>query len=118
MCEIPPVYDHQEELERLAELRRHPATIHQTWQKNYQFTLSQVIQLGGLWFLSIILVLFFFSFYDALQAANILCDSVPEEDKPVTFQRTTGCPGCPLYERLEQDPAELEDDFDQRMLFL
>ena len=63
--------------------------------------------------LSITIVLIFFTIYEAFRTADILCDTVPDQDKPVTFRRTTvPCPGCPAYERVEVDPAELEDQFD------
>ena len=115
MCEIPPPYNHQEELDRLESLRRRTTStsVQINWAREYRCTLWQTVQLGTLWVLSLILVLILFWLFEALRTADILCDTIPDQDKPAIFQRTTvPCPTCPAYERVELDPAELEDQFD------
>ena len=99
MCKLPSVYSQEEEL------RRQRLQIHRLWEKNYKFTLHQVFQLVALWFLSVYLILIFFSFYDVIHDADFLCEGIPKDKKLTKFFRTSGCPGCGIYERYKQYPS-------------
>ena len=112
MCEIPPPYSRDDELEKIEAQRRSNARnqIQINWARPYQLTLWEAVQIGGLWLLSIFLLLLLFWLYEALKPADILCDTVPDQDKPALFRRTANpCPTCPAYEKVELDPKELED---------
>ena len=117
MCEIPPPYSRQEELDRIEAQRKssNSNSIQINWARPYQLTLWEAVQLGGLWLLSVILLLILFWLYEALKTADILCDTIPDQDKPALFRRTAvPCPTCPAYERVELDPAELEELIDSQ----
>ena len=117
MCEIPPPYSRQEELDRLEAQRRSSSSnsIQINWARPYQLTLLEAVQLGTLWLLSLILLLILFWLYEALRTADILCDTIHDQEKPALFRRTAvPCPTCPAYERVELDPAELEDLIDSQ----
>ena len=90
MCEIPPPYSREDEEAKLEALRRGAArnTISVNWSRPFLFKKS-------------------------LKTADILCATVPDQEKPVVFRRTANpCPTCPVYEKVELDPAELQDLID------
>ena len=112
MCEIPPPYSRTDELEKIEAQRRTTSrnSIQVNWTARYQLTLWEALQIAGLWIISVLLLLLLFWLYETLKTADILCDTVPDQDKPAVFRRTNNpCPTCPVYEKVELDPAELED---------
>ena len=115
MCEIPPPYSREDEEAKLEAQRRGAArnSISVNWSRPYRVTLWDGLMLAGLWICSIILLLTLFWLYESLKTADILCATVPDQEKPVVFRRTANpCPTCPVYEKVELDPAELEDLID------
>ena len=80
MCEIPPPYSRQDELEKIEAQRRSSArnSIQINWARPYQLTLWETVQIGGLWLLSVLLLLILFWLYEALKTADILCDTIPD----------------------------------------
>ena len=112
MCEIPPPYSREDELEKIEAQRRSTArnSIQVNWTRPYKITLWDGLVLAGLWICSILLLLTLFWLYESLKTADILCATVPDQDKPVVFRRTANpCPTCPVYDKVELDPAELEE---------
>ena len=112
MCEIPPPYSREDELEKIEAQRRSTTrnSISINWARPYHLTLWEVSQVCALWLSSVILLLILFWLYEAFKTADILCDTIPDQDKPALFRRTAApCPTCPAYEKVELDPAELED---------
>ena len=112
MCEIPPPYSREGELEKIEAQRRSTArnSIHVNWTRPYKITLWDGLVLARLWICSILLLLTLFWLYESLKTADTLCAIVPDQDKPVVFRRTANpCPTCPVYDKVELDPAELEE---------